>query len=237
MGGINIKRLSLSLTEEISSNCSILRRAIRVAEIRKKIKKSLIQINQIMSMRLFPASSSIVVVLLLLIFLVNGCQKKISLNEKDGSDPRDFQQIEIKKDTYQNSNPTERLDSSSLEYEPPSILEGRTSAPMVPIYFDFDSANIMKDQREILHNNGAYLKNLPNIIIRIEGNCDERGTNEYNMALSERRALRVKNFFINLGIDSKRLTSISYGEEKPLLYGHDELSWAQNRRVDFVVIQ
>ena len=73
--------------------------------------------------------------------------------------------------------------------------------------------------------------------IRIEGNCDSRGTNEYNMALGERRALSAKKYLVNLGVVESRLSTVSYGEEKMLLHGHDELSWSQNRRADFVVQQ
>lgn len=117
------------------------------------------------------------------------------------------------------------------------ILEGRTSAPLLPIYFDFDKSNIRQDQRDRLEKNADYLKQNKAVRVRIEGNCDERGTNEYNMALGERRAINAKKYLINLGIHSDRLHTISYGEEKPLLYGHDELSWAQNRRDDFVLVK
>lgn len=116
------------------------------------------------------------------------------------------------------------------------ILEGRTNAPLLPIYFDFDRSDIREDQRGRLEKNGSYLKANKAVKVRIEGNCDERGTNEYNLALGERRALSAQRYLVNLGVDKKRITTISYGEEKPLLYGHDELSWAQNRRDDFSII-
>ena len=117
------------------------------------------------------------------------------------------------------------------------ILEGRTSGPLLPIYFDFDKSNIKQDQRARLEKNAEYLKQNKMAKVRIEGNCDERGTNEYNMALGERRAISAKKYLSNLGIHSDRLHTISYGEEKPLLHGHDELSWAQNRRGDFVLVK
>ena len=71
----------------------------------------------------------------------------------------------------------------------------------------------------------------------IEGNTDPRGTNEYNMALGERRALSAKKYLVNLGISDSRLSTISFGEERLLMHGHDELSWAQNRRADFVIVE
>lgn len=116
------------------------------------------------------------------------------------------------------------------------IVEGRTSGPMLPVYFDFDKSNIREDQRGRIEKNAAFLKENSGIRVRIEGNCDERGTNEYNMALGERRALSAKKYLQNLGIHPDRMHTLSFGEEKPLLYGHDEYSWAQNRRGDFVVV-
>ena len=115
------------------------------------------------------------------------------------------------------------------------VLEGRTSAPLLPIYFDFDKSNIKQDQRVRLEKNADYLKQNPAAKVRIEGNCDERGTSEYNMALGERRAINAKKYLVNLGIHGDRVHTISYGEEKPLLHGHDEFSWAQNRRDDFII--
>ena len=115
------------------------------------------------------------------------------------------------------------------------ILEGRSSGPMLPIYFDFDRFNIRADQSNRIENNADFLKQRSSIVVRIEGNCDERGTNEYNMALGERRARSAKKYLVNLGIAETQIETISYGEEKPLNYGHDELSWSQNRRDDFVI--
>jgi len=117
------------------------------------------------------------------------------------------------------------------------VLEGRTSAPLLPIYFDFDKSNIKAEQRDRLEKNASMLKQNQSSRIRIEGNCDERGNNEYNMALGERRAQSAKKYLVNLGIHNDRMHTISYGEEKPLLHGHDEYSWAQNRRDDFVIVK
>jgi peptidoglycan-associated lipoprotein len=106
---------------------------------------------------------------------------------------------------------------------------------MLPIYFDFDKSNIRDDQKARLEGNADFLKANTRLDITIEGNTDERGTNEYNMALGERRALGAKKYLGNLGVSEHRINTMSYGEEKPLLYGHDEYSWAQNRRADFVI--
>ena len=115
-----------------------------------------------------------------------------------------------------------------------TILEGRSTGPMLPIYYDFDQSSVKADQKGRVEKNAAYLKSNSAVKIVVEGNCDERGTNEYNMALGERRALSAKKYLVNLGVSENRVNTISYGEEKPLNYGHDELAWSQNRRSDFV---
>jgi peptidoglycan-associated lipoprotein len=125
----------------------------------------------------------------------------------------------------------------SLESKPLGISEGRTTDGMLPVYFEFDSSDIKKDQIPRVEVNADFIKNQSDYDIRIEGNCDPRGTNEYNMALGERRALNAKKYLVNLGINEAKLSTVSYGEERLLLHGHDELSWAQNRRADFVVIE
>jgi len=131
----------------------------------------------------------------------------------------------------------ESLEAQAAMEKETEVLEGRTSAPLLPIYFDFDKSNIKEDQRARIKKNAAFLKQNQAVKVRIEGNCDERGTNEYNMALGERRALSAKKYLVNLGIHRDRMHTISFGEEKPLLHGHDEYSWAQNRRDDFVVVK
>ncbi len=132
--------------------------------------------------------------------------------------------------------PAESLSATPSRPSQGAVLEGRTTAPMLPVYFDFDKSNIRADQKSRIEGNAKFLKDSKNVKIKIEGNCDERGTNEYNLALGERRAMSSKKYLLNLGIDASRLETLSYGEEKPLLAGHDELSWSQNRRDDFVVV-
>jgi peptidoglycan-associated lipoprotein len=126
----------------------------------------------------------------------------------------------------------ESLDSSNI-----GVMEGRTSPGMVPLYFDFDKSNIRKDQVSGMQTNAAFIKKNAKSEIRVEGNCDPRGTNEYNMALGERRALAAKKYLVNLGASKAKLTTISYGEERILVQGDDEASYAQNRRDDFVIVK
>lgn len=129
----------------------------------------------------------------------------------------------------------EPLDTKAAEES--ATMEGRTSGPMLPLYFSFDSAQIEGDQVATIEKNADFLKANSEISIRVEGNCDPRGTNEYNLALGERRAQSVVKYLVNLGVESGRLTTVSWGEEKLLLFGQDELSWAQNRRADFVIVK
>jgi peptidoglycan-associated lipoprotein len=103
------------------------------------------------------------------------------------------------------------------------------------IHFAFDSAILSDQARQILNSKADYLRNYPGIMVIVEGHCDERGTDAYNIALGERRAQSVKNFLVNLGISTDRLNTVSYGEERPVAAGHDKASWAKNRRVQFVI--
>ena len=103
------------------------------------------------------------------------------------------------------------------------------------IYFDFDRADLKPEAREALQKKAEWLKANPAASVLIEGNCDERGTVEYNLALGERRANGAKQFLVDLGIDAGRISTVSYGEEKPVDPGHDEAAWAKNRRDDFKV--
>jgi len=110
------------------------------------------------------------------------------------------------------------------------------AAAIQDIYFDFDKYNIRPGDAEILKKNAEWLKANPGKV-RIEGNCDERGTIEYNLALGQRRADSAKNYLVNLGVDKSRLETISYGKEKPVDPGHNEAAWAKNRRDHFETVR
>jgi peptidoglycan-associated lipoprotein len=101
--------------------------------------------------------------------------------------------------------------------------------------FDFDKFSLKPESRDILKQLAEWLTNNKNNIVLIEGNCDERGTTEYNLALGERRAKEAMKYLVELGVDGKRIKTISYGKERPLDSGHTEEAWAKNRRDHFVV--
>ena len=103
------------------------------------------------------------------------------------------------------------------------------------IYFEFDKSTLTREAQEALNKKAQWLKTHRDVRVIIEGHCDERGTNEYNLALGDRRAASTKAFLVDLGISPSRLNTISYGEERPLIGGNDEDSWAKNRRAHFAV--
>lgn len=103
------------------------------------------------------------------------------------------------------------------------------------IYFEFDKSDLLPESQEVLRRKAEFLKDNTDAMVIIEGHCDERGTNEYNLALGDRRASSAKAFLVNLGIAGSRLTCISYGEERPADPGHNEAAWAKNRRDHFTI--
>ena len=103
------------------------------------------------------------------------------------------------------------------------------------IYFEFDKSTLTPMAQDTLMRHAAWLRDNPTVTVTIEGHADERGTNEYNLALGDRRADSAKAFLVDLGIASSRLTTISYGEERPLCMQQDEECWAKNRRGHFVI--
>ena len=103
------------------------------------------------------------------------------------------------------------------------------------VFFGFDKYDLSDEAQGTLQRQAAWLKANPTVTLVIEGNCDERGPREYNLALGERRATAVKNYLVTLGISANRLSTISYGKERPVALGHNEAAWAQNRRSVSVV--
>lgn len=103
------------------------------------------------------------------------------------------------------------------------------------INFDYDKSDIRTDARAILKANADYLKKFPQLDALVEGHCDERGSLEYNMALGQRRATAVRSYYIQLGVSADRISTISYGKERPVDNNHDEAAWAKNRRGETLV--
>ena len=117
---------------------------------------------------------------------------------------------------------------------PPPPADYAADANLRDVYFDFDKADIRPADAKTLDAAAAYLKSNPNLLVLIEGHCDERGTAEYNVALGERRGKAAVNYLVAQGIDSSRFTVVSYGKERPSCSEHNEACWAKNRRDRFL---
>ena len=138
-------------------------------------------------------------------------------------------------------------DGATAETAVPETAVAETAAPETEpaaessfeiVYFDFDKSDLRQDSRDALSKNAALiLKSFPDAKIQIAGNCDERGSAEYNLALGERRAKSAEKYLITLGVKTENLSIISYGKEKPAVIGNDEAAWAKNRRDEFVVLK
>ena len=137
-----------------------------------------------------------------------------------------------KKKTAMEAPPPVEEDSSSM-------LNGDSdsgkAAGLQTVYFDFNSSALSSMAQDTLMANARILQEKGNLQIQIEGHCDERGGVQYNLALGESRAKATKDFLTSQGISSDRITTISFGKEKPLSFGHDEESWSRNRRSNFVI--
>ena len=118
---------------------------------------------------------------------------------------------------------------------PADLAELNRKGYLKDIFFDLDLSEVRGDQRDAMAANAEWLKKWPAVKVQIEGHCDERGSNKYNMALGDRRASATRDFLVSLGIDAGRIATISYGKERPFVEGHDEAAWSQNRRAHFVV--
>jgi len=98
------------------------------------------------------------------------------------------------------------------------------------VFFDFDKSDLKAEARATIENQAEWLKSNPGVTVTIEGHCDERGTREYNLALGDRRANAVRSYLVALGIDANRISTISYGKERPEVLGSNDWAWSQNRR-------
>jgi len=162
--------------------------------------------------------------ILLLVVSISGCGgSKETVNFEPEPDP------------FPPVNEPEQPEPATVTPEPPADIARKEPLILLAIHFDFDRSALTPEARALLAENAHKLSENPDVSVRIEGHCDERGTVEYNLALAERRALSVRNYIINYGISPNRLTIISYGKERPIDFGHTPLAWAQNRRAEFVI--
>ncbi len=128
-------------------------------------------------------------------------------------------------------------DDSTLSARPGEGSFTEMAGQFQPVYFDYDSSTIGGGEAAKCDAVAEYLSKNAAVGVIVEGNCDERGSEEYNLALGERRALAIRAYLVSKGIDGSRIQTKSYGEDKPVAFGHDEESWRLNRRGEFVLFQ
>lgn len=131
-------------------------------------------------------------------------------------------------------------DDGILSYElvdRPDDMDIITSVSFENVLFEYDRSRIGHEERGKIEAVAEYMARNPGVGVVVEGHCDERGSRDYNMALGERRALAVRAYLIGLGVDGSRIHTVSYGAERPLLFGHDEESWRMNRRAEFILFR
>lgn len=117
------------------------------------------------------------------------------------------------------------------------LMSPYAESPFTPVYFGYDSSHVRPQDQSAIEEVADHLRSNPNQGVIVEGHCDERGSREYNMALGERRALAVRAYLIGLGLEPSRIQTKSMGEESPVALGHDENSWRQNRRAEFILFE
>jgi peptidoglycan-associated lipoprotein len=168
------------------------------------------------------------VLVVLLAFVAGGCAKKVAPQAEAPSEEAPVVSTMPSQDVsgFRDQAVDDRAATTTFGSE-------QTIAQLQRIHFEFDQFTLSAEAREILAGNAAFLRANPGQRIVIEGHTDERGSDEYNLALGERRARAALNYLVSLGIAAERLTLLSYGEERPLAPGRDESAWAQNRRAEF----
>ncbi len=116
-----------------------------------------------------------------------------------------------------------------------TLDELNATAPLLPVFFNYDEAELLPEGQATLQQNAAWMRRWTSTRVRVEGHCDERGTNEYNLALGDSRAAAVRDYLVSLGVDASRVTTVSRGEEAPFCIEEHEGCWSRNRRGHFVI--
>jgi len=161
---------------------------------------------------------------LLALVLFAGCHQPPKVGENKVQKPIDIPTV-IEDD----GNGDHKLDSNLQD----KTISDQYGELLLPVFFDYDKADIRSDQMEVLQKNALILRQLE-AKVQIQGHCDERGTEEYNLALGDRRAYMVREYLSSLGIAPERLDTISFGEARPFEKEHSEEAWKENRRAHFV---
>ncbi len=194
-------------------------------------------------------SLCVITVSLCVAFLLMGCPKKTVMTEQPSV--KSAEELEKEKAARleaeraaKEREQREKEEAAKKEFEKSLVakktpgIEGEVfeSKLLKDIHFDFDRYEIRPEDAQILKDNAALIMKYTGVKVQIEGHCDERGTIDYNLALGERRADSARKYLISIGVSPDRLSTISYGKERPLDPGHNEDAWAKNRRAHLVVL-
>jgi len=181
------------------------------------------------------------ILILVLLVLISGCAKKYTKTpEAPAAAPRDTvteKAIQPREEVIEEPAMPEHEAVAQRPVIPVTSLDEKAKQALKDILFDYDQYAIRDDARPVLDNIASFLKNNKNLNVVIEGHCDENGTDDYNLALGEKRAKATRDYLVSLGISSARMITITYGEEKPLCTQHDESCWQINRRAHFGVVK
>jgi peptidoglycan-associated lipoprotein len=167
-----------------------------------------------------------------LLFTVSCTQKTVKSDEEPIAEQPE-EEVVVVEEAEVVETPTEA--AQDYDAEERALMAARNQFINEHIYFAFDKYNLDEAAQDALRSKAAFLQENPDLYITIEGHCDERGTNEYNLALGDRRAESAKSFLVDMGIEAYRISTVSYGEERPLCYEQTEECWANNRRDQFVI--
>ena len=166
---------------------------------------------------------------------VAGCRYDKAGKGAGKGDVADAQDISVQDSSLNDAQSGSIAGASEGKFE--DLYTRCTDVNFEPVYFGFDSTVVPQGELGKIDAVVSHLKSRPDRVVVIEGNCDERGSNEYNMALGENRAIIVRNYLVQSGIAADRIQTRSYGEEKPAVDGHDESAWRLNRRGEFAIYQ
>ena len=136
-----------------------------------------------------------------------------------------------------NADETNLSNVTGLPFDQDPNYARCTDVDFAPVYFGFDASQLAPTEMAKIEAVAQHLQAQPNRVVIIEGNCDERGSNEYNLSLGELRAIAIRDYLVSLGIDAQRVQTKSYGEEKPAVAGQGEGAWSKNRRGEFAIFQ
>jgi len=161
------------------------------------------------------------------LFTVSCAQQEVKDTEETATEPE--------KAPEETATPATKEVTDDMSAEDRAILAARNMFLSEDVYFEFDKSTLDSMSQDILSRKADWMRDNPDVVVGIEGHCDERGTNEYNLALGEKRAESAKSFLVDLGIEAHRISTVSYGEERPVDTGQNEEAWAKNRRAHCLI--